>query len=58
MTIEEAIKILDPKTSVEAINEIKYYAGFARNKTIEKVDEACIIACNIMREYLDSKKTD
>ena len=52
MSIEEAIRILDPETSADAIAEIKYYAGFNKEKAIEKVEEACILACDIMREYL------
>ena len=28
MSIEEAIHILDPETSTDAIAEIEYYAGF------------------------------
>lgn len=55
MTVEEAIHILDPKTSAEAIAEINYYTGFNRDKSIEKVEEACVVACNIMREYLNGK---
>ena len=57
MSIEEAIRILDPKKSVDAIAEIEYYAGFNRDKPIEKVNEACVVACNVMREYLSSKNT-
>ena len=53
MSIEEAIRILDPETSEDAITEIKYYAGFKEEKTIEKVEEACILACDIMREHLE-----
>lgn len=56
MTVEEAIRILDPETSKDAINEIKYYAGFNKDRVIDKVDEACIIACNIMKEYLEDKE--
>ena len=40
MSIEEAIRILDPETSADAITEIEYYAGFNRDKPIEKVNEA------------------
>lgn len=56
MTVEEAIRILDPETSKDAINEIKYYAGFNKDRVIDKVDEACIIACNIMKEYLEDRE--
>ena len=52
MSIEEAIRILDPETSADAITEIKYYAGFKEEKAIEKVEDACVLACDIMREYL------
>ena len=55
MTVEEAIRILDPKTSAEAIAEINYYTGFNRDKSIEKVEEACVVACGVMREYLNNK---
>lgn len=51
MTIEEAIRILDPETSSEAIGEIEYYAGFNKDKTIEKVNEACEVACSVMRAF-------
>ncbi len=52
MSIEEAIRILDPETSADAIAEIEYYAGFNRDKPIEKVNEACAIACDVMKRYL------
>ena len=55
MSIEEAIRILDPETSADAITEIKYYAGFNEEKAIKKVEEACKLACDIMREYLKEK---
>lgn len=57
MSIEEAIRILNPETSADAIAEIEYYAGFNRNRAIEKVEEACIIACDIMREHLEDTET-
>lgn len=56
MTIEKAIRLLDPATSKAEIEEIRasiitdndedrYYA------TIAKVDEACELACEVMREW-------
>lgn len=57
MSIEEAIRILDPETSADAIAEIEYYAGFNKDKTIEKVNEACEVACKIMREHLEDIET-
>ena len=55
MSIEEAIRILDPKTSADAIAEIEYYAGFNKGKAIEKVNEACEVAWKIMKEYIRSR---
>lgn len=54
MTIDQAIRILDPATSKAEVEKIRasiitdndedrYYA------TIAKVDEACVLACDIMR---------
>lgn len=56
MTIDQAIRILDPATSKAEVEKIRnsiitdndedrYYV------TIAKVDEACVVACEIMREY-------
>ncbi|WP_270466983.1 hypothetical protein [Butyribacter intestini] len=55
MSIEEAIRILDLETSADAIAEIEDYAGF--NKTIGKINEACEIACDVMREHLRDVET-
>lgn len=56
MSIEEAIRILDPETSADAITEIKYYTGFNEEKSIKKVEEACELACDVMREHLEDTK--
>ena len=56
MTIDQAIRILDPATSKAEIEKIRasiitdddedrYYA------TIAKVDETCELACEVMREW-------
>lgn len=51
MSIKEAIYILDPETSSDAIEEIKYYAGFNQDKVIEKINEACVTACSVMISF-------
>lgn len=53
MSIEEAIRILDPQTSADAITEIKYYAGFNEENYIKKVEEACKLACDVMQKHLE-----
>lgn len=54
MTLEEAIRLLDPATTAEAIAEIKSYAGFTGKKAaIHAIEDACEIACEVMREKLE-----
>ena len=50
MTREEAIRILDPVTSMDALAEIEYYAGFRGEEAVRKaVDDACILAGAALR---------
>ena len=51
MTREEAIRILDPETTAEALAGIEYYAGFrGKEAAIKAVDDACILAVAALRE--------
>ena len=51
MTREEAIKILDPETTAEALAEIEYYAGFSgQTAKVQAVSEACEIAVAALME--------
>lgn len=51
MTKEEAIKLLDPETTAEAIAEIEYYHGFhGREAAIAAITDACSIAVKALRE--------
>ena len=53
MTIEEAIRILDPETTVEALAEIEYYAGFrGKEAEIKAVEDSFILAVSALREQL------
>jgi hypothetical protein len=57
MTLEEAIRLLDPATTMEAIAEIESYAGFTgKTAAIQAIDDACEIACDAMREKLEREK--
>lgn len=56
MSVEEAIRILDPKTSADAIKDIEEEVDYDKNKVIAKIEEASILACDIMREYLSDKE--
>ena len=51
MTKEEAARILDPATTVEALAEIEYYAGFSGQiAKIQACNVACEIAAAVLRE--------
>ena len=57
MTISEAIRLLDPSTSAQAIKEIEYHGGFkGHEKVLAAINEACRIACDIMRQHEDDMK--
>ena len=51
MTREEAIRILDPETTVEALAEIEYYNGFSgKTATVQAVSDSCILAVAALRK--------
>lgn len=50
MTREEAIRILDPDTTWEAISKFEYYAGLRGEEAVRKaVDDACVLAVATLR---------
>ena len=51
MTVEEAIWILWPKTSAGVIYQMRE-DGLSDDEVMDKVKEACVIACEIMKKYL------
>ena len=51
MTGEEAIRILDPVTTGEALAEIEYYNGFTgKTAAVQAVSDACVLAVAALRE--------
>ena len=51
MTREEAIRILDPETTAEALAEIEYYNGFnGKTAAVQAVSDACVLAVAALRE--------
>ena len=57
MTINQAIRILDPATTAKALGEIEYYGGLhGREKMVAACDEACRVAVQIMRKYMEEQK--
>ena len=45
MEIEQAMKILHPSTTLQALAEVEYFAGFNQSAKREAWDEACDEAC-------------
>ena len=57
MTIEQAIRILDPATTAEELAAIEYYCGLhGREKMVAACDEACRVAVRIMRKYMEEQQ--
>ena len=51
MDYKEAIRILHPDTTAEALAEIEYYAGFSGHEAqMKAIEEACLLACKAMEE--------
>lgn len=56
MTVEEAIRILDPETTAEALAEIEYYAGFSGHTAkVQACSEACEIAVAAIEKQMPKK---
>ena len=63
MTLGEAKRILHPDTTLLALAEIEYYAGFnGQEAKLKAVEEACIVACEAIeklekiKEWMEEKK--
>ena len=57
MTINQAIRILDPATTAEELATIEYYGGLhGHEKMMAACDEACRVAVQIMRKYMEEQK--
>ena len=57
MTINQAIRILDPATTAEELATIEYSGGLhGREKMVAACDEACRVAVGIMQKYQEENK--
>lgn len=57
MTINQAIRILDPATTAEELAAIEYYGGLhGREKMVAACDEACRVVVGIMQKYQEENK--
>lgn len=57
MTLEQAIAILEPKTSRAALYEYQYYGGFSGEEAkIKACEEACRIAAAVMRREVSQQR--
>ena len=56
MTVQDAIKILNPETSSETLLEIEYYGGFNGNMAqIQAVIDASLVAVECMEKQIPKK---
>lgn len=56
MKIKEAIRLLHPDTTAEAIAEIKYKHGFrGKDAAINKINKACEMACKSLEKRIPKK---
>ena len=56
MTAQEAINLLHPDTTKEAIAEIEYYCGFhSKEAAIKAIEEACLLACEALEKQVPKK---
>ena len=56
LTPKEAIKILHPDTSRDALWKIEYYAGFNAEKArLKAVEDACVVACEALEKQIPKK---
>jgi len=59
MTNEEAARILAPETTIGALAEIEYYAGFSgKAAKIQAVSRACELAAIALRAQAEAEKND
>lgn len=57
VTLKDAIKILDPRTSKQTLDEYEYYGGFrGKEARVEVFQSAILLACESMRfkDYFDA----
>ena len=53
MKIEEAVAILHPDTSKEALREYCYFHGIdfeSKEDVLKVINEACVLVCNIVKQ--------
>lgn len=56
MKTEEAIRLLHPDTTAEAIAEIEYKHGFrGKDAAINKINKACEMACKSLEKQIPKK---
>jgi hypothetical protein len=57
MTYKEAKLILHSDTTLVALTDIEYYAGFNGEKAkLEAINEACLVACEALDRCIEIDK--
>ena len=57
LTVDQAMLILHPDTTLVALSEVEYYAGFnGKEARIKAVEEACIVVCDYIKQLREENK--
>lgn len=57
MTLEQAIRILHPDTSLDTLNTVLVASNYSPERVLEAENEATILACEVMQREVDRTKT-
>ena len=57
MTYKQARRILHPETTRQSLEEIAYYAGFDVEAKRKAIDEACLVACEVLDKYIQEEQS-
>ena len=55
MTKKQAIRILSTETSMAAVEELKYYAGFNADQVIDQIQEAMNMGAEALEKQIPKK---
>lgn len=53
MTLEQAIKILHPDTSLDTLNTVLVASNYSPERVLEAENEATILACEVMQREVE-----
>lgn len=58
MTLEQAIKILHPDTSLDTLNTVLVASNYSPERVLEAENEAILLACEIMQREVERQEKE